>query len=204
MNISAISSSKTTKNNDPCNDADEDDDDDDDDEDEEEDDGENSDNPHRSQPSHNHTSAGLHSSIPSSLLANNAFDPSLNALDETNPALLQLRFVHMMANLAAASNSTGGNHGNNPESMMAALANMQRNAFMKIMSDPMAAAQMAAAPASASASQIKTNFSTTSANNKQASSARKRKSTPEKRVIANHRIGANNGHVRTLVHRSPR
>lgn len=193
LNIPAISSSKTA----PCNDAEEDDDDDLDDDDEE-DDGEHFSHTRRSQSSHhNHASVGLQSSsTPSSLLTNNVFDPALNALDESNPALLQLRFVHMMANLAAASNSTGENHGTNPETMMAALANMQRNAFMKMMSDPSAAAQMAVAAASASTAQLKTNLSPTSSNNKQGGSGRKRKSTPEKRVIAHHRIEANNGHVR--------
>ncbi|CAF1495550.1 unnamed protein product [Rotaria sp. Silwood1] len=126
----------------------------------------------------------------------NSSDSSINLLQETNPNLLPLRLAHMMANAAAvASFSTGQNNNNNNntdsnnvDTMMNTFANMQRNFLLKILSDPMAAAM--------SATQMKTNISPISlieSNNKQSGSGRKRKSTPEKRIITNYRTTNNNG-----------
>ena len=114
----------------------------------------------------------------------------MNLLDETNPHILQMRLAQMMAN--AGTSSVGHN---NDDSMMNTLANIQRNFLLKLLSDPMAAAQAAQVAAAVSASQIKANnmspISLTS-NNKQSGSGRKRKSPPEKRVITNHRSNNNN------------
>jgi hypothetical protein len=141
----------------------------------------------------------LHSS------STNISDPTKNSLDETNPNLLQLRIAHMMANMAAAasSSSTGHNNGPNVDSMMNTFANMQRNFLLKILSDPMAAAQAAQATAAVvSATQNKSNISPISlitSNNKQLGSGRKRKSTPEKRVVTNHRSTNNNDDVKKFL-----
>jgi hypothetical protein len=109
----------------------------------------------------------------------------------------------MMANTAAPSSSLGqNNNGNNVDSMMNTLANIQRNFILKLLSDTMAAAQAAqVAAAAASATQGKANISPISlmtSINKQSGSGRKRKSTPEKRVITNHRSTDNNDDVGSL------
>jgi hypothetical protein len=127
----------------------------------------------------------------------------MNLLDETNPNVLQIRLAQMMANTAAPSSSLGqNNNGNNVDSMMNTLANIQRNFLLKLLSDPMAAAQAAqVAAAAASATQGKANISPISlmtSINKQSGSGRKRKSTPEKRVITNHRSTDNNDDVGSL------
>jgi hypothetical protein len=134
-----------------------------------------------------------------------------NLLDETNPNLIQLRLAHMMASAAATANSPNNtasnlNDNNNVDSMMNTFANIQRNFLLQFLSDPMAAAhaaQAAATAAAVSATQIKANIPSMSlmtSNNKQFSSSRKRKSTPEKRVISNHRSSNNNnGDVRILL-----
>jgi hypothetical protein len=115
-------------------------------------------------------------------------DLQMNLLDETNPNILQMRLAQMMAN--ASASSVGHN---NDDSMMNTLANIQRNFLLKLLSDPMAAAQAAQVAAAVSASQIKANnISPISSNNKQSGSGRKRKSPPEKRVITNHRSNNNN------------
>lgn len=121
----------------------------------------------------------------------------MNLLDETNPTIIQLRFAQMMANMAATqSASSEHNNGHNMDAMINTFANMQRNYLLKILSDPMAAAQASQATAAAiSASQNKSLISPISNNNKQIGSGRKRKSTPEKRVITNHRATNNNGNV---------
>jgi hypothetical protein len=113
----------------------------------------------------------------------------MNLLDETNPHTLQIRLAQMMANMAASSSSPG----HHMDTMMSTIANMQRNILLKIFNDPMAAAQATAA--AVSATQMKSNISPIAlitSNNKQIGSGRKRKSTPEKRVITNHRSTNNN------------
>ena len=123
----------------------------------------------------------------------------MNLLDETNPNILQLRLAHIMANAAAVAstgqNNNNTNDGSNVDNMMNTLANIQRNFLLKLISNPMAAAQ--AVQAAAAATQIKANISPAliTSNNKQIKSSRKRKSTPEKRVITNHRSTNNNDDV---------
>jgi hypothetical protein len=125
----------------------------------------------------------------------------MHLLNETNPNILQLRLAQMMANVGSVSSSTGlnnnNNGGNNVESAMNTFADIQRNLILKLLNDPMAAAQAATA-AAMSATQMKANLSPISlmtSHNKQIGSGRKRKSTPEKRVISNHRATNNNGDV---------
>ena len=133
-----------------------------------------------------------------SLAAMNPSSIFMNTLDETNPNMLQLRLLQMMNGASA-----GQNNGAHAESMMNTFAAMQRNLFLKIFSDPMAAAHAAqAAQAAMSASQAKTMASPASllaSPHKQSSSSssRKRKSTPEKRVITHPhpRSTSNNGEV---------
>ena len=131
-----------------------------------------------------------------SLAAMNPSSIFMNTLDETNPNMLQLRLLQMMN-----SASAGQNNGTHAESMMNTFAAMQRNLFLKIFTDPMAAAHAAqAAQAALSASQAKSMASPASllaSPHKQSSSSRKRKSTPEKRVITHHhpRSTSNNGEV---------
>jgi hypothetical protein len=115
----------------------------------------------------------------------NVSDPSMHLIDGMDPNNFQIRLAHMMANIAAAS-SPSPHH--NMDSMMSSFANMQRN-LLKIFTNPMAAAQATAT------TQIKSNISPVSSHNKQIGSGRKRKSTPEKRVITNHRSTNNNGNV---------
>ena len=117
----------------------------------------------------------------------NANNPSMHLIDGIDPNNFQLHLAHMMANIAAAS-SPSSQHPN-MDSMMNSFANMQRN-LLKMFGSPMAAAQAAAA-----AAQMKSNISPISAHNKQIGSGRKRKSTPEKRVVTNHRSANNNGNV---------
>ncbi|UJR31404.1 hypothetical protein I4U23_018897 [Adineta vaga] len=121
----------------------------------------------------------------------------LPSLDTTNPALLQLHLAHMLANAAAAAAGQNISHdGNNVDSMMNTFANMQQNFLLKILNDPLAAAQAAQMAAAASALQNKTHSSPialVSPNKKQSGSGRKRKSTPEKRVITNHRSADDDG-----------
>jgi len=135
--------------------------------------------------------------------SNGLITPSntMNLLEETNPNLLHFRLAHMMAN-AANSTNTGQhlNNNTNVDSMMNTFANIQRNFLLQFFSDPMAAAQAAATAAAAvSATQTKANnitpMSLMASNNKQIGSGRKRKSTPEKRVVTNHRSSNNNGDV---------
>ena len=132
-----------------------------------------------------------------SLAAMNPSSIFMNTLDDTHPNMLQLRLLQMM-NTASA----GQNNGAHATSMMNTIATMQRDLFMKILSDPMAAAHAAqAAQAAMSASQAKTMVSPASllaSPHKQNSSSRKRKSTPEKRVITHPhpRSTGNNGEVR--------
>jgi len=133
----------------------------------------------------------------------NASDPTMHLLHETNPNNLQLRLAQMLANVGSSS-STGlnnNNGGNNVDSAMNAIADMQRNLILKLLNDPMAAAQAATA-AAMSATQIKANLSPISlitSHNKQIGSGRKRKSTPEKRVISNYRPANNNGDVEIFI-----
>jgi hypothetical protein len=110
----------------------------------------------------------------------------MHLLDGMDPNNFQLHLAHMMANIAAAS-APSSQHPN-ADTMMSSFANMQRN-LLKMFGNPMAAAQAVAA------AQIKSNVSPISAHNKQIGSGRKRKSTPEKRVITNHRSANNNGNV---------
>jgi hypothetical protein len=115
---------------------------------------------------------------------------TMNLIEETNPNLLQLRLAQMMT---SAVNS--GQHLNDNHSMMNTFANIQRNFLLQFLSDPMAAAQAAAAAAAAvSSTQIKANITPMSLNNKQIGSGRKRKSTPEKRLITN-----NNGDISPII-----
>lgn len=113
---------------------------------------------------------------------------------------MQLQLAHMMANAFATGATTPSSasqniEGTNPDSVMNTWATMHRNFLMKILSDPTAAAQ-----AAISTSQMKANLlpmSLVSPSNKQSGSGRKRKSTPEKRVITNYRSKTNNnGDVR--------
>ncbi|CAF2593344.1 unnamed protein product [Rotaria sp. Silwood2] len=204
-------------NNNQCNDDEdndaEDEDDDDDDDDEEEEDGLVS---SRKTKSKKHKQKTLSEISPKNVISNlnpsstiNPSDSSMNLLQETKPNILQLRLAQMMANAAAvASLSTGQNNnnnnnndGNNVDTVMNTFANMQRNFLLKILSDPMAAAR-----AAMSATQMKTTISPISlieSNNKQTGSGRKRKSTPEKRVITNYRSTNNNGNASpTIEHES--
>lgn len=133
----------------------------------------------------------------SNLSGINPTDPMMmNLLHEANPQLFQLHLAHLMANTPMAASIPGQNNNidtNNVEGMMNTLANLQRNFLLKVFSDPRAAAQV-----SMLANQMKTNMPSMSligSNNKQVGSGRKRKSTPEKRVITNYR-SANNGDVR--------
>jgi hypothetical protein len=128
-------------------------------------------------------------------------DPTMNLLDETNPHTLQIRLAQMMANMAASSSSPG----HHMDTMMSTIANMQRNILLKIFNDPMAAAQATAA--AVSATQMKSNISPIAlitSNNKQIGSGRKRKSTPEKRVITNHRSTNNNNNGDVKYFLSPK
>ena len=92
---------------------------------------------------------------------------------------------------------------NHVDSAVNTFAQMQRNILFQFLNDPVSAA---AAAAAMSATPIKTGLSSSMplltskmnvplANNKQIGSGRKRKSTPEKRVITNHRTSTNNGDV---------
>ncbi|CAF0983312.1 unnamed protein product [Adineta ricciae] len=107
---------------------------------------------------------------------------SMNALSGSNG---------LITTAATSTNSTQQNP------IMNTLANMQRNWFLQFLNDPMAAAQAAqAAAAAVSATQIKANLTPMSlitSNMKQLGSGRKRKSTPEKRVVTNHQSTNNNG-----------
>ena len=123
-----------------------------------------------------------------------AAHPTMNILEETNPQLLQMRLAQMMAQPL--------NDHSQADSMMNRFTNIQRHFFLQFLNDPMAAAQAAQAAAAAmSANQAKGNASVMmptgplNGNSKQASSGRKRKSTPEKRVLTNHHSSANNGDV---------
>ncbi|CAF3741392.1 unnamed protein product [Rotaria sordida] len=129
---------------------------------------------------------------------------TMNLLEESNPNLFQLRLAHMMASTASINSTNIGQNRNdnnsNVDTMMNTLANIQRNFLLQFFNDPMAAAQAAqaaaaAAAAAASATQMKTNLTPIpliTSNNKQSGSCRKRKSTPEKRVLTNHRSSNNN------------
>jgi hypothetical protein len=171
---------QTNNNNNNNGDCTDDEDDDDDDEDEEEEEGLVT------------KSQSTKQKIPpefsqknNPVALTNITDPSMHLLDGIDPNTFQLRLAHMMANIAAASSSSPHH---SMDSMMNSFANMQRN-LLKIFTNPMAAAQ-ANVPA-----QIKSNVSPISAHNKQSGSGRKRKSTPEKRVITNHRATTNNDNV---------
>lgn len=139
---------------------------------------------------------------------------TMNLLDESNPNFMQLRLAQMMTTFASMNSANMGqnrnDHNNNDaDSMMNTFANLQRNFLIQYLNDPIAAAQAAqaaaAAAATVSASQIKPNLSPISlitSNTKQSGSCRKRKSTPEKRVLTNHRSSNNNnnnGNVRSLI-----
>ena len=145
---------------------DEDDDDDDDDEDEE----------------------GLirkSQSIQPSNLPVSFANPSMQLLDGVDPNEFQLHLARMMANIATAPVSTSSHQ--NMETMMNTLNHFQRNFLKMCAADPRTMAQAAAA------AQFPSGLSAISSPNKQTSSGRKRKSTPEKRVITQ-----NNGDVRTF------
>ena len=135
------------------------------------------------------------------LSSSNGLITTRNLLEDTNSNLLQLRLAHMMA---AANTGQHLNENNNNDAMMNTFANMQRNFLLQFLSDPIAAAHAAQAAATAaahSASQTKANLTPMSlitSNNKQIGSGRKRKSTPEKRVVTNHRSSNNNGDVSIL------
>jgi hypothetical protein len=109
-----------------------------------------------------------------------------------------------MSNTIPSSTSLAPNNTNDGQHvdsmMMNTFANMQRNFLLKILSDPMAVAQAAqAAAAAVSATQSKANISPISLKtSNKGGSSRKRKSTPEKRVITNHRSSNNNGDVNIL------
>ena len=127
-----------------------------------------------------------------------AAHPTMNILEETNPQLLQMRLAQMMGQPL--------NDPSQADAMMNRFASMQRHFFLQFLNDPMAAAQAAQAAAAAmSANQAKGSASimtptgSLNGNSKQASSGRKRKSTPEKRVLTNHHSSANNGDVSPLV-----
>lgn len=174
------------------------DDDDDEADDEDEDD--------RSAPSAHETDAkNFQESLRRYAMTNQgAFDPSLLSRDDANAnAALQMRLMQMLAGAAAGQPIVPD--GNHVDSMMHTLANMQRNFMMKLINDPMAAAQMAqlAAAAASSTTHGKPNPAAQPSptfNHKQSSSSssggRKRKSTPEKRVIGAHRSSDDNGEVK--------
>jgi len=152
-----LSMNNLKSNNLPCNDDEDDDEADDDDEDEEEVDG------------------------TQSSAKNPPEDPTSQQFDENNPAMMQLRFVQMMTNLAAGSNIP-----NNNESLMNAFATMQRNMMMKIMTDPINAVQQT----------MLNNSPITPILSQNKQTARKRKSTPEKRVVTGSaKANNNNGHT---------
>ncbi|CAF1989370.1 unnamed protein product [Rotaria magnacalcarata] len=127
---------------------------------------------------------------------------TMNLIEESNPNLMQLRLAHMMAAAAYMNSTSAGqnrnDNNNNVDSMMNTLANMQRNFLLQFFNDPLAAAQatqQAAAAAAVSATHMKANLTPMSlmtTNNKQIGSCRKRKSTPEKRVLTNHQSSNNN------------
>lgn len=110
-------------------------------------------------------------------------NPSMNMLEGVDPTEFQLHFAHMMANIAALSASTPHQ---NADTMMHTINNMQRN-LLKICPDPRTMAQAAAATG-----QFQTDLLAIPSPNKQNTTGRKRKSTPEKRVITH-----NNGDVRS-------
>ncbi|CAF1082602.1 unnamed protein product [Adineta steineri] len=187
-----------------CNNNNEDDDDGDDEEEEEDEDAiiNSRSKFHETKPKN--LPEFLRKNVPSNL---NPSDPTFSLLNETNPNLFQLRLAHMMANVAALSSSSSGhnnnnnnNDGNNVNSMMNTFAHMQQNILLKILNDPIAAAQAAqvATAAATSITQNKVNLSPMSLltpNNKQSGSGRKRKSTPEKRIISNHQSTENNNDI---------
>ena len=130
---------------------------------------------------------------------------AMNLNEESNPNLLQLRLAHMIASMAAVNSMNIGHHrtdNNNVDSMMNTLASLQRNFLVHFLNDPMAAAQaaqIAAVGAAIPTTPTKTNTMPTSLtilNNQQIGSVRKRKSTPGKRVLTNHRSSTNNDDVR--------
>ncbi|CAF4161410.1 unnamed protein product [Rotaria sp. Silwood2] len=143
---------------------------------------------------------------------------TMNLLEESNPNLLQLRLAHMMASAASMNSTNTGQNRNdnntNADTMINTLANIQRNFLLQFFNDPVAAAQAAqaaaaaasAAAAAASATQMKANLTPIplmTSNNKQIGSCRKRKSTPEKRILTNHRSSNNNGDTSpTIEHES--
>ena len=106
----------------------------------------------------------------------------MNLLNGIDPNDFQIRLAHMMANIAAVSGSSSHQ---NIDVMMNNFNNIQRNLY-KMCADPLAVAQATATV------QFKSDLSPISLQNKQigGSSGRKRKSTPEKRVITQ-----NNGDV---------
>jgi hypothetical protein len=185
------------KNNCEC-----DDDDDGEDEDDEEEDGliKNSTiEPQKSQQKHlseffHHLQTNPMNNLSGS---NGLITPSntMNLLEDSNPIMMQVRLAQMMASAAASSNA-------GHDSMMHTFANIQRNFLFQLINDPAAAAQ-AAASAAVFTNQVKGNTTPisliTSNNNKQLGSGRKRKSTPEKRVITNHGSSNNNGDVRNTL-----
>ncbi|CAF1406372.1 unnamed protein product [Adineta steineri] len=135
---------------------------------------------------------------------------TMNLLQETDPNLLQLRLAHMMQSAANSTNmgqNLNHSNNNNMDPMMNTIANMQRNFLLQCFNDPIAAAQVAqAAAAAVSATQIKSNITPMSLitpNAKQIGGGRKRKSTPGKRVITNHRSSNNNDDISpTIEHES--
>ncbi|UJR15271.1 hypothetical protein I4U23_002225 [Adineta vaga] len=134
---------------------------------------------------------------------------AMNLLEETNPNLLQLRLAHMLAgiptnpvqNLNHHHHHHHHNNNNNKavDPTMNTFANIQRSLFLQFLNDPITAAQAAqAAAAAVSATQIKANLTPMSlmtSNMKQIGSGRKRKSTPEKRVVTNQQSINNNGDI---------
>ncbi|CAF4206842.1 unnamed protein product [Rotaria socialis] len=176
---------KTTTNNGPCNDDEDDDAEDDDDDDDE---------------------VGLVSNPKTKLKKSKAknlselvfnassmrpSDPTMSLLQETNANILQLRLAQMMTS-AAFDGSLPTGQNNHVDGMLSTFANLQRN-LLKFFNDPRAATQAAISTNPMKANIAPISLSTT--NNKQGGSGRKRKSTPEKRVITNYRPANNNGDI---------
>jgi hypothetical protein len=198
-------------NDDDANDAD-DDDDDDDDNDEDDDDEEGLIKPSLSEPRQSqiqniaalaqHYQASNRNALSNSNGFLSANNKSLNASDDINTNMLQAHFAQM---IAAANSGQHLNDHHHVDSTMNTLAHIQRNILLQFFNDPSAATQAAQAAAATAAVLSTTStksslasmpvMSSTTAHDKQAGSGRKRKSTPEKRVVTNHRLPNDNGDV---------
>lgn len=131
-----------------------------------------------------------------SLSTSNGLVPTSNLLEEsTNSNLFQLHLAQLMSSTMNPNthySDSNNNNNNNNQSMMNTLANMQKNFFMQFFNEPAVVAQ------AVTSTPMKSNLMST--NNKQMSSGRKRKSTPEKRAISNHSLSTtNNGDVSPTV-----